>query len=365
MDDVQYIRRAVELARNGWYTAAPNPRVGCVLVRGGHVIGESWHERAGQPHAEVRALADAAARGADASGACAYVTLEPCSHHGRSPPCADRLIEAGIARVVLGARDPNPDVDGRGMERLQNAGIEVVTGVETTACEALNPGFNWRMHTGRPRLRIKLAMTLDGRSAAANGESQWITGPAARDDVHRLRAESGAVMIGSGTLLADDPSLTVRLPGDWTQPMRVVLDSSLCTPPTARMLGLPGTTRIYTSEAAGGSAWRALEAAGAELSRVAAGGGGVNLAQVLDDLGALECNDVLVEAGPTLAGALAAQGLVDEFVIYMAPQFLGDAGRGVLTLPGAQTLAQRIGLVIDDVSAVGHDWRIRARALQE
>lgn len=365
MDDGCHMARAVELARNGWYTTAPNPRVGCVLVRDGAVIGQGWHERAGRAHAEVRALADAAEHGADTRGACAFVTLEPCSHHGRTPPCADRLVEAGISRVVLGARDPNPRVDGQGIERLRNAGIEVVTGIETAASEALNPGFNQRMRSGRPRVRVKLAMTLDGRTAAANGESQWITGGAARDDVHRLRAESGAVLVGSATVLADDPSLSVRLTGEWPQPMRVVVDSRLRTPPGARMFALPGTTRLYTSARGSEPARQALARAGAVIEQVDACPGGLKLDQVLDGLAALSINDVLVEAGPTLAGALAAESLVDEFVIYMAPQLLGGSGRGLLTLPGARSLADRIGLVIDDIRPLGDDWRISARPVEE
>lgn len=361
MTDADCMARAVELARNGWYTSAPNPRVGCVLVRDGETIGEGWHVRAGEPHAEVHTLADASARGHGVEGATAYVTLEPCSHYGRTPPCADALVAAGVSRVVVGARDPNPKIDGRGIERLRAAGIDVVTGVQVSACEALNPGFNQRMRTGRPRVRVKLAMTLDGRTAAANGDSQWLTGEDARMDVHRLRAESGAVMVGSGTLLADDPSLTVRLPGDWPQPERVVLDSQLRMAPQARMLSLAGRTQVFTAQAAEWPAGQALEAAGAAVQQVDAGSGGVQLTQVLDTLGAQGMNDVLVEAGPTLAGALATQGLVDEFVIYMAPQLLGDTGRGLLTLPGAQALTDRIQLHIDAIQPVGRDWRITAR----
>lgn len=364
MDDARYMARAIELARNGWYSTAPNPRVGCVLVGDDTIIGEGWHERAGQAHAEVRALADAAARSHDVHGATAYVTLEPCSHHGRTPPCADTLVAAGIGRAVIGAHDPNPKIDGRGIERLRDAGIEVSTGVEQAACAALNTGFNQRMVTGRPRICVKLAMTLDGRTAAANGESQWITGSEARDDVQHLRAAAGAVVIGSGTLLADDPALNVRLPGDWRQPMRVVLDSRLRTPANARMLGLPGETRIYTAVAAHTPQWQALVAAGAELQNVTADGDHLDLDRVLDDLGEQAINDVLVEAGPTLAGALAAQALVDEYIIYMAPQLLGDGGRGLLTLPGAQALGDRINLSIEDIQPVGDDWRICAQPVR-
>ncbi len=358
-----FMVRAIELARSGWYTTAPNPRVGCVLVKADRIIGEGWHERAGEDHAEVRALADTAARGNNARRATAYVTLEPCSHTGRTPPCVDALIAAGVARVVLGAGDPNPAVDGRGIARLRAAGIEVLTGVEPQACRALNPRFNKRMQTGRPRLRVKLAMSLDGRTAAANGESQWITRAEARDDVHRLRAESGALMVGSGTALADNPSLTVRLPGEWRQPLRVVLDTRLRLPPDARMLGLPGETLVYTARGPEEPAWQALADAGASLHQVEAGEGGLELAQMLADLGQREINDVLIEAGPTLAGALVARGLVDECMIYMAPMLLGDGGRGLLTLPGVLALADRIDLHIEDIAPVGADWRIRARPI--
>lgn len=360
MDDRQYMVRAMELARNGWYTTAPNPRVGCVLVRDNHIIGEGWHEKAGQAHAEIRALADVEANGAHARGATAYVTLEPCSHHGKTPPCADALINAGITRAVIGATDPNPKIDGQGIARLQAAGIEVVTGVEQAACDALNPGFNHRMQTGRPRVRIKLAMTLDGRTAAVNGDSQWITGPEARDDVHRLRAESGAVMIGSGTALADNPSLTVRLPGDWRQPDRVVLDTSLRLPVDARMLALPGQTHMFTGCDAGSPQWQALESMGAALHQVDVDSSGVSLERVLDQLDTLQFNDVLVEAGPTLAGTLIQASLADELVVYMAPQLLGDTARGLLTLPNVQALDDRIMLDIVDIQPIGRDWRIRA-----
>src|SRR5699024_9709143 len=283
----------------------------------------------GEAHAEIRALADARQRGQSVQGACACVTLEPCNHHGRTPPCADALIEAGVHRVVLGARDPNPQSDGRRIDRRRAAGVDALAGVAVAACAATSPGLNLRLQRGRPRVRVKLAMTLDGRTAAANGESQWITGDAARSDGHRLRAESGAVLVGSATALDDDPSLTVRLPGNWRQPLRVVLDSKLRLSPQARMLGLPGTTRIYTVQDPESPAWRTLEAGGAELRRVGQAQGRPDPLQVLEDLAGSGINDVLVEAGPTLAGALTEQGLVDEFILYMAPQLQGEAGHGV------------------------------------
>jgi diaminohydroxyphosphoribosylaminopyrimidine deaminase/5-amino-6-(5-phosphoribosylamino)uracil reductase len=358
-----FMQRALALARRGWYTTRPNPRVGCVLVAGdtahGTVIGEGCHERAGGPHAERQALADAREHGATTQNATVYITLEPCSHTGRTPPCVDALIEAGVARVVLGAVDPNPAVDGRGIAALRDAGIEVITGVLTEACAQLNPGFNMRMRRNRPRVRVKLAMSLDGRTAAADGNSRWITGEPAREDVHRLRAESGAVMVGRATAIADDPALNVRLPGTWDQPLRVVLDTDLQTPPAAKMLALDGQTHIFTAST-DAEKTAALEAAGARIVPVTAGPGGVDLPAVLRALAMLEINDVLVEAGPTLAGALAVADWVDEYVIYMAPLLLGDAARGLLRLPGVTGLGKARWLTIDTIEPVGDDWCIHA-----
>ncbi|ROO29224.1 diaminohydroxyphosphoribosylaminopyrimidine deaminase [Salinisphaera orenii MK-B5] len=355
-----FMQGAIELARRGWYTTRPNPRVGCILVADERIIGEGWHERAGEGHAERRALDDAAGRGHATRGATAYVTLEPCSHVGRTAPCTEALIEAGVSRVVIGAGDPNPAVDGRGVSALRAAGIDVVTGVLADRCRELNPGFNRRMTSGRPRVRVKLAMSLDGRTAAANGESQWITGEAARADVHRLRAESGAVLVGRGTRQADDPSLTVRLDGEWPQPLRVVVDTHLEITPAARMLEPPGAVRIFTASA-DDARIDALERAGAAVERVALAGEGLDLPAVLDSLGAQEINDVLVEAGPTLAGSLAEAGCVDEYLLYMAPMLIGDTGRGLVHLPGANRLADARPLEIIAVEPVGSDWRIRAR----
>lgn len=355
-----FMQRAIELARRGWYTTRPNPRVGCVIVSDNRVIGEGWHERAGEAHAERRALADARDRGYAPENATAYVTLEPCSHTGRTPPCVDTLIEAGVACVVLGAQDPNPAVDGRGIAALRAAGIEVVTDVLAGQCEALNPGFNMRMRVHRPRVRLKLAMSLDGRTAAANGESQWITGDAAREDGHRLRAESGAVLVGRGTANADDPSLNVRLPGHWDQPLRIVLDTRLTMAPKAKMLALDGVTYIFTASRAR-ERIAALEAAGARVVTVAGAVGGIDLAAVMRVLGQDQVNDVLVESGATLAGALVTAELVDEYIIYMAPLLLGDAARGLLSLPGVTRLADARHLMIDAIEPVGSDWRITAR----
>ncbi|WP_353220144.1 bifunctional diaminohydroxyphosphoribosylaminopyrimidine deaminase/5-amino-6-(5-phosphoribosylamino)uracil reductase RibD [Salinisphaera sp. S4-8] len=355
-----FMQRAIELARRGWYTTRPNPRVGCVIVRGETVIGEGWHERAGEDHAEKAALADVERRGDNARGATVYVTLEPCSHTGRTAPCVDALIGAGAAQVIVGATDPNPKVNGQGIARLRDAGIEVIADVVADRCRALNPGFEKRMREGRPRVRVKLAMSLDGRTAAADGSSQWITGDVARDDVHRLRAESGAVMVGRGTQQADDPGLNVRLKGEWPQPLAVVLDTHLAMSASARLFETAAGVLVYT---ASGDRARidALEQAGAQVVSIDTHDDRVDLDAVLANLGQREINDVLVESGPQLAGALAEAGLVDEYVIYMAPKLLGDGGRGLLHMPRIGSIADARQLAIDTVEPVGADWRITAR----
>ena len=360
-DDHRFMARALQLAERGLFTTDPNPRVGCVLVKAGEIVGEGWHQRAGEPHAEPYALQSA---GAHANGATAYITLEPCCHHGRTPPCSDALIAAGVSRVVVAMQDPNPQVAGQGLAQLQKAGIETYSGVLQTQAEALNPGFIQRMRHGRPYVRGKMAMSLDGRTAMASGESQWITGPEARQDAHRLRARSSAILTGIGTVLADDPSLTVRLSDvsddALRQPLRVVLDSQLQMPVTARLLLQPGRTLVLTvntnaQKAAG------LRDAGAELEVLASANGRLDLMAVMDCLARRDVNEVMVEAGATLCGALLQAKLFDELVIYMAPLFMGDEARGLLSLPGLQKMADRVELKIDDMRAVGRDWRIRAR----
>ena len=357
--DYAYMARALELAERGLYTTSPNPRVGCVLVRDGAVVGEGWHEVAGGPHAEVHALAQA---GEAARGATAYVTLEPCSHHGRTPPCADALVDAGVARVVAAMEDPNPLVAGKGMQRLADAGIEVASGLLAAQAERLNAGFVRRMREERPYVCCKLAMSLDGRTAMASGESKWITGAAAREDVQRLRARSCAVVTGIGTVLADDPSLNVRfaLPGGHErQPLRVVLDPHLSMAPDARMLALPGHTLIVT--ACDERAPReALERVGAEVVFLPHGVDAIDLHALMTLLASRQVNEVLVETGATLSGALLRAGLLDELVIYMAPLLMGDQARGLFRLPGLETMEQRIVLNISDIRAVGQDWRITA-----
>lgn len=359
--DHRFMGRALQLAERGLWTTRPNPRVGCVIVRDGEVVGEGAHLRAGEPHAEVHALAMAGER---ACGATAYVTLEPCSHHGRTPPCAEALLAAGIKRVVVAMPDPNPQVAGQGLARLQAAGVETAAGLLAAEAEALNPGFVQRMRIGRPYVRCKLAASLDGRTALASGESKWITSADARRDVHRLRARSCAIITGSGTVQADDPALTVRdteLPAQWPgQPLRVVLDGQLRTPPTAAVVQGEGEVLIlHAAEASSRAA--ALAAAGARVERIAAAADGLDLAAVLERLAALEINEVLVEAGPTLAGAFVQAGLADELVIYLAPHLMGHDGSPLLRLPGIASMNQRLPLRILDVRMVGADLRVRAR----
>ena len=355
--DYQYMARALTLARRGLYSTDPNPRVGCVLVRDGRVVGEGWHEWAGQAHAEVMAMAQAQ----DLSrGATAYVTLEPCCHYGRTSPCTQALLEGGVTRVVAAMEDPNPRVAGKGLAQLRQAGVTVDCGVLEAEARELNPGFIRRMSQGRPWVRIKLAMSLDGRTALASGESRWITGPEARQDVQRLRARSSAVVTGADTLLADDPSLNVRLDIPVQQPLRVVLDSRLRTPPTARTLGLPGQVLILTARRDPGPV-EALKATGAEVLVLPSGSGGLDLAAVTAELSRRQINELHLECGPTLAGAWLAAGLMDELVVYMAPLLLGDSARGLFSLPDIQRMEQRRGLEIIDIRAVGRDWRLTVR----
>ena len=364
--DRLHMARAIRLAVLGLYTAEPNPRVGCVLVRDGEVVGEGWHQRTGGPHAERLALAMAGER---ARGATAFVSLEPCCHHGKTPPCTDGLIAAGVTRVVAAMRDPNPLVAGAGLARLRAQGIEVEVGLLEEEARRLNPGFIKRMEQGLPYVRCKLAASLDGRTAMASGESQWITSEAARRDAQFLRARSAAILTGVGTLLADDPSLNVRLTaaelpgvapdGPVHQPVRAVVDSRLRTPPTARLLSLPGRTLIACLAPVPGRA-APLEAAGAQVVVTPPGPGGVDLAFLLRYLARQEINEVLIEAGATLAGAALQAGLVDEWVLYLAPHLMGDAGRGLCHLPGLELMRDRLPLVIRDVRMVGPDLRVTA-----
>jgi diaminohydroxyphosphoribosylaminopyrimidine deaminase/5-amino-6-(5-phosphoribosylamino)uracil reductase len=348
--------QALRLAERGLYGTSPNPRVGCVLVRDGDVVGTGWHRRAGEPHAEVHALREA---GEAARGATAYVTLEPCSHHGRTPPCAEALVEARVARVVVAVQDPNPQVAGEGIARLRAAGIAVESGLMETAARELNAGFFARMTRGMPWVRSKIAMSLDGRTALGNGKSQWITGDAARQDVQRWRARSCAVLTGINTVLADDARLNVREIEMPRQPLRVVLDSQLRIPLEARVL-IGGGVLIYTAmRDAEKSA--ALEQAGASVCVLPDGKGQVDLPAMLRDLAQRGCNEVLVEAGSILNGALLRTGLVDELLLYVAPQLLGDAARGMAQLGELTSLDQRVNLKWQDMRQVGNDLRITVR----
>jgi diaminohydroxyphosphoribosylaminopyrimidine deaminase/5-amino-6-(5-phosphoribosylamino)uracil reductase len=363
--DHEHMARALQLAANGLYDTAPNPAVGCVLVNGSRVVGTGWTAPAGGPHAEIVALK---AAGAAARGATAYVTLEPCCHTGRTGPCTKALREAGIARVVFAGRDPNPRVSGGGAAELTAAGIAVEGGVMESEAEPLNRGFFTRMRRGVPYVRSKLAVSLDGRTALANGASKWITSAAARADVHRWRARSSAVLTGSGTIVDDDPSLDARreeaqIPESIgiKQPLRVVVDARLKMPPSAKTLSLPGEVLVLTTRALDDPKAAALRAAGARVDQVAGDAEHCDLRAVIERLGALEINDVWVEAGAGLNGALLQAGLIDELIIYMAPIVLGSAARGMFDVPALEALADAARVTFDDVSKIGGDLRITAR----
>ena len=373
--DHLHMAHALRLAERGINTTQPNPRVGCVIAHGDEVVGSGWHQRAGEPHAEVHALREAGER---ARGAIAYVTLEPCAHHGRTPPCADALVAAGVARVVVAAEDPFPQVAGRGIEKLRAAGIAVDTGLLRDEARELNVGFFSRIERGRPFVRVKLAMSLDGRTGLASGESKWITGEAARADVQRWRARSSAILTGSGTVLADNPHLTVRLGDSFplspprrgqgegrvlatshpVPPLRVILDRHLRTPAGSHVLdGSTPTLFLH-----GAAASRADDRyANVELASVAGHDDVLDLHAVLSLLAARDCNEVHVEAGPTLCGALFAAGLVDELLLYVAPVLLGDAARPLLKLPTLADMADRWKLRLLDQRMLGPDMRLRLR----
>ncbi|MBF4208609.1 MULTISPECIES: bifunctional diaminohydroxyphosphoribosylaminopyrimidine deaminase/5-amino-6-(5-phosphoribosylamino)uracil reductase RibD [Pseudomonas] len=360
--DAHYMARAIELARKGLYSTHPNPRVGCVIVRDGQVVGEGWHVRAGEPHAEVHALRQA---GELARGACAYVTLEPCSHHGRTPPCAEALVKAGVARVVAAMQDPNPQVAGQGLKRLADAGIEVASGVLEAEARTLNPGFLKRMEHGLPFVRAKLAMSLDGRTAMASGESQWITGPAARSAVQRLRARSSVVLTSAESVLADNARMTVR--GDELgldpqttalalarAPLRVLIDGRLRVPLDAPFFQAGPALVVTAAEAD-----LHYAQAGHELLRLPGSEGRVDLPALMLELAARGVNEVLVEAGAGLVGAFARQGLIDEYQIFVAGRILGSSARPLLDWP-LETMSQAPYLQITEMRAVGDDWRVTA-----
>ena len=354
-EDRVHMARALELARRGLTTTMPNPRVGCVIARAGKVIGEGFTQPAGEDHAEIQALKDCAARGASPAGATAYVSLEPCSHHGRTPPCVDSLLGAGLARVVAAVGDPNPRVAGEGFRRLRAAGVQVETGLLADEARELNVGFFARMERGRPWVRVKMAATLDGRTALADGRSQWITGGAARRDGHAWRARACAVLTGIGTVLQDDPRLTVRDVGVTRQPVRVIVDRHARTPSAARVFAA-GRVWVFAATAPPPD-WPAH----VETVALADATGKVDLEAMMRELARREVNEVHVEAGARLAGALVAAGLADELLVYLAPSLLGDDARGMFALPPLASLEERIRLRIASVDPVGEDWRVVAR----
>lgn len=359
--DHDFMARALSLAQRGLYTTTPNPRVGCVIVRDGQVIGEGWHEKAGGAHAEVAALAQKAGAGGTAQGATAYVTLEPCNHFGRTPPCVDALIAAGVARVVAAMQDPNPQVAGQGLARLAAAGIATECGLLEDEARELNIGFVSRMTRGRPWLRLKIAASLDGRTALANGASQWITSPEARHDGHLWRARSCAVLTGIGTVKDDNPRLTVRDVDTPRQPLKVIVDSRLETPPQAAVL--QGGQVLIACAEEDAARHAALTAAGAEIIVLPNAQGKVDLPALLLALGQRGINEVLAEAGTRLNGALLQENCVDELLIYQAPILLGDKARGMFDLGELNDLTAARRLNIVEHRAISADLFIRARFL--
>lgn len=356
IEDQRWMAHALELARRGEYSTDPNPRVGCVLVRDGAAVGEGWHERAGRPHAEINALSVA---GEQAKGATAYLNLEPCAHHGRTGPCADALVQAGVTRVVAAMEDPNPVVSGKGFARLEAAGIATATGLLHAEAEKLNRGFLKRHRDGRPWFTSKFAASMDGRTALANGESRWISGEEARAEVQLLRAGASAVLTGIGTVLADNPRLDVRMEGEWRQPARVVLDPSLRCPVDGRIFASGGPVFIIAARDDSDRV-RALSGAGATVVRLAGRGGRIDLEALAGWMADQHFNEVLVEAGATLNGSLLEAGLVDELVLYLAPVLLGSSARAMFALPPLQQMSARRTLEITEVRPVGKDWRITA-----
>ena len=359
--DTTYMQRCIELALKGEFSSKPNPRVGCVIIKDGQVIAEGWHQFAGEVHAEVHALDQA---NQSAEGASLYVTLEPCSHHGKTAPCCDFIIASGIRKVVFGMIDPNPEVAGKGISKLKAAGIEVVGPLLADKCAELNPGFIKRMTSGLPYVRCKMAMSFDGRTAMASGESKWITGAEAREDVQLWRARSSALISGIGTILADDPSLNVRLDEvEVRQPLRVICDSQLRLPVEAKTLQTPGKILLISAIE---KEFNTAENLIADLEQVCLSNNEnkIDLHALLSFLAKeKECNEVLVESGSTLAGAFIKAGLVDEIILYMAPKLLGHNGLPVFTIPGLESMDDQIALEYSDVSLLGKDCRMRVSVL--
>ncbi len=359
-----WMTKALQLAQKGLFTTHPNPRVGCVLVKQDELIGQGYHVKAGEGHAEVNALADAKQ---DVSGATAYVTLEPCSHQGKTPPCADALIKAGVARVVYGTQDPNPEVAGNGLAKLKAAGIEVVGPILEAECEALNPGFNKRMREGLPFVRVKLAMSLDGRTAMESGESQWITGPDARLDVQKWRAQSDAIVTGIGSVLADNPSMTVRINEQGQQvdaktvrqPLRVIMDTALSIVPEAKILYPSSQACVFAiEEEVEAEHLEVLQQKGVQVKFSPPGDDGrLDLIDAMEQLADMGINEVLLETGAELAGGFLQAGLIDEIIVYMAPKLLGSSARALFQLP-IEVMADAVDLQLKSVRQVGQDLRL-------
>jgi diaminohydroxyphosphoribosylaminopyrimidine deaminase/5-amino-6-(5-phosphoribosylamino)uracil reductase len=355
--------RALQLARRGLYSTDPNPRVGCVIVKDGVVLSEGWHQKAGQPHAEIVALNNSSDK---VSGATCYVTLEPCVHQGRTSPCTESLINAGIRKVIAASIDPNPLVAGKGLQKLNEAGVETASGLMEAQAAELNPGFTMRMQQGRPFVRCKLAMSLDGKTALHNGDSKWISSAESRMDVQKLRARSSAIMTGIGTVIADDPSMNVRLSeaSEWAkhgrQPLRVILDSELGTSPEAKILNVAGEVIIFHQSNNKGRQEQ-LKNKGAELVTINETRGAAFLKQALNYLATEnEINEILLETGSTLAGEMLQAGLIDELILYLAPSLLGQDAKSLFQLPLLDNMSDRISLDFSDIRTIGKDIRITA-----
>jgi len=357
-NDYEFMSRAIRLANKGLYSTHPNPRVGCVITKDNHIVGEGWHQIAGQAHAEVNALLQA---GTNATGSTVYVTLEPCCHTGKTPPCTDSLIKAGVSRVIAAMQDPHDKVAGQGFKRLTDAGINVDVGLLEEQARQLNPGFIKRMQRGLPLLRVKMAMSLDGRTAMASGESKWITSEASRHDVQHWRAQSAAILTGIGTILADDPSLTVRLDDNSMklQPLCIILDSKLRLPTTAKVIQQQDDILLFTASS-DNSKIAELEALGITIQQVEKTDAGLDLEGVLKYLASIEINEVMLEAGAELAGGFIAAGLVDELLIYMAPVLMGNQAKGLANLPFIDNMKQKIPVNIKEMRQFGEDTRIIA-----
>ena len=357
-DDHAYMSQALQLAEKGLYSTSPNPRVGCVIVRDGKIAGSGWHVQTGQPHAEINALNIA---GGAAQGATVYLTLEPCSHYGRTHPCAEALIRAKVAKVIIAMQDPNPLVAGKGTSLLKQSGINVLVGLMGEWAKDLNVGFVSRMTNNRPWVRMKIAASLDGKTALNNGVSQWITGEAARHDGHRFRARSCAVLTGIGTVLEDDPQLSVRFIETPRQPLRIIIDSRLKIPTTARVLRGEGELIFTTTD--NKERISALKEVGAHPIILPNEKGKIDLAGLMQILADFEINELLVEAGNRLSGAFIREGLVDELIIYLAPHLIGNRAMGMLQLPELTDLSEKYNLKIKDLRMVGKDIRIMSRFL--